>query len=63
MREIMAIDKKAKVVMVGAVGQEQMIKKEMELGAEDFIVNLFNTSNVEERVKKMLKWNFLEGFF
>lgn len=55
LREIMASDKNAKVVMVSAVGQEQMVKEAMELGAEDFIVKPFNASKVEETIKKILK--------
>ena len=55
LREIMASDKKAKVVMVSTVGQEQMVKEAMELGAENFIVKPFNASKVEEIVKKLLK--------
>ncbi len=55
LREIMASDKKAKVVMVSAVGQEQMVKEAMDLGAEDFIVKPFNASKVEETVRKILK--------
>ncbi len=40
--------------MVSAVGQEQMVKEAMDLGADDFIVKPFNSSKVEETVKKIL---------
>lgn len=55
LREVMASDKKAKIVMVSAVGQEQMVKEAMDIGAADFIVKPFNASKVEETVKKLLK--------
>ncbi len=54
LKEIKAKDKGAKVVMVSAVGQEQMVKEAMELGANDFIVKPFDSSKVADTVKKVL---------
>lgn len=54
MKDIMAADGNAKVVMVSAVGQEQMVKEAMKLGAQDFIVKPFDEKKVAETVKKVL---------
>ena len=55
LKEIMAYDKKAKVVMVSAVGQEQMVKEAIKSGAQDFIVKPFDSKKVIDTVKKILK--------
>lgn len=54
LKEIKAGNKNAKIVMVSAVGQEQMVKEALNLGAEDFIVKPFNSSKVEQTVKAVL---------
>lgn len=54
LKDIMKADKDAKVVMVSAVGQEQMVKEAVTAGAQDFIVKPFNAEKVVETVKKML---------
>ena len=54
LKEIKAADKNSKIIMVSAVGQEQMVKEAMELGASDFIVKPFNSKKVEETIKKVL---------
>ena len=54
LKEIMASDKKAKVVMVSAVGQEQMVKDAIKSGAHDFIVKPFDSKKVVDTVKKIL---------
>lgn len=42
------------VVMVTAVGQEEMVKKAMSLGAKDFVVKPFNARKVLEIVKRVV---------
>lgn len=42
------------VVMVTAVGQEEMVKKAMSLGAKDFVVKPFNSRKVLEIVKRIV---------
>ncbi len=48
-------DPQAKVVMVSAMGQEQVVEECMRAGAEDFIVKPFQPYNVAAAVKKALK--------
>jgi len=50
LRQIRAIDQKAKVVMVSAMGQEVMIRNAIMAGAKNFIVKPFT----EESVMKVL---------
>jgi len=54
LKEVKALNKDAKVVMVSAVGQEQMVKEALGAGALDFIVKPFDNEKVKETVKKML---------
>jgi len=54
LKEVKTANKDAKVIMVSAVGQEQMVKEAMSLGANDFIVKPFNSAKVEETIKKVL---------
>ncbi len=43
-----------KVIMVSAVGQDAIIKKALDLGAEDYVVKPFEPSAVIEVVRKVL---------
>lgn len=54
LKEIMAADSSANVIMVSAVGQEQMVTEAKSLGAKDFITKPFDNAKVEEAVKKAL---------
>ena len=54
LKEIKALDKAAKVIMVSAVGQEQMVKEALKSGALDFIVKPFDNKSVKEKVTKAL---------
>lgn len=54
LKEIMAANRHAKVVMVSAVGQEQMVKEALRLGAHDFIVKPFDAKKVAQSVKEAL---------
>lgn len=52
-REIMAIDKNAKIVMCSALGQEPLILEAINSGAKDFIVKPFDPEKVVEILKKV----------
>ena len=54
LKEIMGKDKNAKIVMVSAVGQEQMVQEALKSGALDFIVKPFDNAAVKEKIKKVL---------
>jgi len=53
LKEIKEIDPSSKVVMVSAVGQEQMVEEAMKLGAENFIVKPFDSNKVIETIKEI----------
>lgn len=55
LKDIMKADRKAKVIMISAVGQEQMIKEALKLGAKDYIVKPFDAKKVADSVKKILR--------
>jgi len=48
LREIMAIDPNARVVICSAVGQESLVQKAQSVGARDFILKPFNPERVKE---------------
>jgi two-component system chemotaxis response regulator CheY len=54
LKDMINIDPQAKVVMVSAMGQEQVVEECMQAGAKDFIVKPFQPSNVAEVVRKVL---------
>lgn len=51
--EILKIDAKAKVCMVSAMGQQQIIMESVRKGAKDFIVKPFTPSDVLTKMSKM----------
>lgn len=55
LKEIIAYDAKAKVVMCSALGQEILVMDAIEAGAKDFIVKPFTDENVLEVIAKVLK--------
>lgn len=55
LREIKALDKDARVLMVSAMGQQKMIVEALEAGAMDFLVKPFQPTKVLETVKKCLQ--------
>ena len=54
MKEIKKSNPKANVIIVSAVGQEQMVREAMGAGAKGYIVKPFNASKVAETVKEVL---------
>jgi len=53
--EIKKINSKQKVIMVTAVGQQQIIDECKKLGAEEYIIKPFDDKEVVARVKKVMK--------
>jgi two-component system chemotaxis response regulator CheY len=51
--EIIAIDKKAKVVMCSALGQESMIEEARKAGARGYIIKPFDPLKVKEVIRKI----------
>lgn len=58
LKEIIAYDPNAKVVMCSALGQEILVMDAIEAGAKDFIVKPFTEENVLEVIGKVLNSDF-----
>jgi two-component system chemotaxis response regulator CheY len=58
LKEIIAYDPNAKVVMCSALGQEILVMDAIEAGAKDFIVKPFTEENVLEVIGKVLNSEF-----
>ena len=54
LKQIMASDPAAKVVMCSAMGQQAMVIESIQSGAKDFIVKPFQPQRVLEAVKKLI---------
>jgi two-component system chemotaxis response regulator CheY len=54
LREIIAVDPGAKVVMCSALGQESKVLESIKLGAKDFVVKPFQVDRVLSAVEKAL---------
>lgn len=55
LEQIMAFDKNAKVVMISALGKEELVKKSLLLGAKNYIVKPLDRKKVLERIGSVLK--------
>ena len=55
LEQIMAFDKNAKVVMVSALGKEELVKKSLLLGAKNYIVKPLDRKKVLERISSAVK--------
>ena len=55
LEQIMAFDKNAKVVMVSALGKEELVKKSLLLGAKNYIVKPLDRKKVLERIGTAVK--------
>jgi two-component system, chemotaxis family, chemotaxis protein CheY len=55
LKEIIAIDPAARVVMCSALGQESKVLESIKLGARDFVVKPFQADRVNEAVVKALR--------
>ena len=54
LRDIMAMDPSAKVIMCSALGQESKVLESIKLGAKDFVVKPFQVDRVLDAVVKAL---------
>ena len=54
LREIIALDPAARVVMCAALGQESKVLESIKLGAKDFVVKPFQADRVLDAVSKAL---------
>ncbi len=54
-KEIIKIDPKARVVVVSAMGQQNLVSEAMRSGARDFVVKPFHPSVVLEVIGRVLK--------
>ena len=55
LEQIMAFDKNARVVMVSALGKEELVKKSLLLGAKNYIIKPLDRKKVLERIGAVLK--------
>ena len=55
LEQIMAFDKTARVVMVSALGKEELVKKSLLLGAKNYIIKPLDRKKVLERIAACLK--------
>jgi two-component system chemotaxis response regulator CheY len=54
LKEIMALDPSAKVIMCSALGQESKVLESIKLGAKDFVVKPFQADRVIEAIAKAI---------
>lgn len=54
LKDIMAYDPKAKVIMCSAMGQQAMVLESIQSGAKDFIVKPFQADRILEALQKQL---------
>jgi two-component system chemotaxis response regulator CheY len=55
LEQIVAFDKNAKVVMVSALGKEELVKKSLLAGAKNYIVKPLDRKKVLERIASSIK--------
>ncbi|MCK4349751.1 MAG: response regulator [Candidatus Krumholzibacteria bacterium] len=53
-RQIVAFDSKARIVMCSALGQQALVQEAITAGAKDFLIKPFNPSRVVEVVNKIM---------
>lgn len=53
-RQIIAIDAQANIVMCSALGQQALVQEAITAGAKDFLIKPFNPSRVVEVVNKIM---------
>ena len=60
-REILANYPDAKIIMITALGQENLLKECIDLGVKDFIVKPFSKERLLSAVSKVLNMKFIEA--
>jgi len=53
-RQILAVDPGARIIMVSAMGQQGMVIDAIQAGARDFIIKPFQPSRVHEALKRVM---------
>src|SRR3954447_23710202 len=54
-RKIIKADKNAKIVIISAMGQENLVMEAIEVGAKDYILKPFTTEEVLKTLERTLK--------
>lgn len=54
LKEIIAFDADAKVIMVSSVGQEKVIQEALDSGAKAFIAKPFKEEDIESKINEIL---------
>ena len=54
-KQILKSDKDAKIVIVSAMGQQDMVVESIQAGAKDFIVKPFQRSRITEAIARLLR--------
>ena len=55
LEQIMTFDKNARVVMVSALGKEELVKKSLLLGAKNYIIKPLDRKKVLERISSSMR--------
>ena len=55
LEQIMTFDKNARVVMVSALGKEELVKKSLLLGAKNYIIKPLDRKQVVERITSSMR--------
>ncbi len=55
LKKIIEFDKNARVVMISAIGKQDLVKESLLIGAKNYIVKPLNRAKVLERIKAVLK--------
>jgi two-component system chemotaxis response regulator CheY len=55
LRRLVEFDKNAKIIMISAIGKQDLVKEALILGAKNYIVKPLNRNKVLERIKLVLK--------
>ncbi len=55
LKQIMELDKNAKIVMCSAIGQQSVVNDAIKIGARDFVVKPFDAAKVLECITKNLQ--------
>lgn len=53
-RKILKVDKEAKVVIISAMGQENLVMEAINVGAKDYILKPFSTDEVLKTIERAL---------
>lgn len=54
-KQILKFDKSARIVIVSAMGQQDMVVEAIQAGAKDFIVKPFQRSRITESIERILR--------